>query len=466
MKVLFSIDNLGQGYNTAVNPYMNKKGECREALNADFSEIGSLGRFPGYETYGSDMGTSAVSGLYDCKNISGGTVFIAVHNQTIFYLSGGTWTASNITNLTANKQAYLASHLDTFILVNGFDAPKKSSDGQTWSSLGGSPPTAKYVLTFDNKVYMLNVSGHTSRMQWSSDGTTETWTPASDNTAGFQDVATNIGVGDEITGGAVNNNSLIVFKNYSTWKWDTFSLVTLNTNVGCRAPRSIATIDDKTFFLSHKGVMMTDGGKPIRISKQISDFINGISDLTACVGWSYDNYYYLYIGTSNGVTNCLLIYDYDLNVWSYKSMNDVVKVGAVLTSGDSSSQYGYFGNDNGQVYRFKTGNTDNGTAIPFKWKSAVETCNAPHLEKEFHRISIRLESVAKPGIDVFYSVNFKDFKPLGTVWKSVHELWFPKGTKGQNIRLMFSSNSSADQPNILGYTCMGEYMIGKLGDVE
>lgn len=460
MKVLFSNDNLGQGYNTAVNPYLNKKGECREALNADFSEIGSIGRFPGYATYGNDIGSSAISGLYDCKTTAGGTVFVSVHNQTIYYLSSGTWTASNITNLTANKQAYFATHLDTFIIANGSDAPKKSSDGQTWSTLGGTPPTAKYVITFDNKVYMLNLSGFTSRMRWSDDGTTETWTSTN-----IQDVTTNIGVGDQITGAAVNNNSLIVFKNYSTWKWDTFSLVTLNTNVGCRAPRSIATIDDKTFFLSHKGVMITDGGKPIRISKQVSDFISGISDLTACVGWAYDNYYYLYIGTSNGVTNCLLIYDYDLNVWSYKSLGDVVKVAAILTSGDSSSQYGYFGNDSGQVYQFKTGNTDNGTAIPFKWRSAVETCNAPHLKKKFKHLSVRLESTAKPGIDVYYSVNFKDFKLLGTAWKSVHEFQFPRGTTGHNIRLLFGSNTSADQPNILGYTCMGDYVVGKLGDV-
>lgn len=459
MAVLFNNFNLGGGYNTGVNPYLNKPSEAREALGVDFSNVGTLSRFSGYSTYATGLDASDVLGLYDFKTTAGVTKWLAVTGTVLYYDNSGTWTSA-LTGLTTGQKANFATHLDTVIMVNGTDVAKKSTNGTSWSSLGGTPPVAKYVITFDNKVYMLNLSGFPSRMRYSNDGTIETWTSTN-----IQDVITDIGVGDEITGAAVNNNSLLVFKNYSTWKWDTFSLITLNTNTGCRAPRSIATIDDKTFFLSHKGVMMSNGGKPVRISLQIRDFIDGISDITAPVGWAEDNIYYLYIGTSNGVTNCLLIYDYDHNAWSYKSLGDSVKAAAILTT-SGNVRSAYFGNSAGQVYKFKTGNTDNTAAIPFKWVSSLEISKAPHLLKDYQYLYVMLDRTAKPGIDVFYSIDFQDFKSLGTAWYQTTELKFPPGTTGHNIRLAFESNTTLGQQGILGYVGLGEYQPGRLGNVK
>ena len=457
-QILFKSTNLGDGYDTGVSPYLNKSGECREALNCDFSEIGALNRLPGYAIYGDDLGATAILGLYDFKTTAGATKWLTVFGTVIFRDESGTWTSSH-TGMTSGKESFFATHLDTVIMVNGTDAAHKSTDGTTWADLGGSPPVAKYVVTFDNKVYMLNLSGATSRMRWSDDGTIETWTATN-----IQDVTTNIGVGDQITGGTVNNNALLVFKNYSTWKWDTYELRTLNTTVGCRAPKSIATIDDWTFWLSHKGVMATNGGKPFRISKQVKDFIDGMSDITAPVGWAEDNFYYLYIGTSNGVTNCLLIYDYDNNVWSYKSMPDVVKMAAILTT-SGNVRSAYIGNDSGQVYKFKTGNDDNGAAIPFKWTGALQTSGYPYLNKDYETFYVFLDGTAKTGIDVYYSIDFGEFRPLGTAKDSVSEFLFPPGTSGHNMRIMYMSLLKVDQQKILGHMCMGSVLKGRLGSV-
>lgn len=460
IKVLFSNFNLGQGYNTAVNPYLSKPGECTDALGCYFNKIGELGRFPGYSTYGTGLSASNVLGLYDFKTTAGATKWLAVNGTVLYYDNSGTWT-SGLTGLTASSKAEFATHLDTVVMVNGADVPKKSTDGQSWSSLGGSPPTGKYIVTFDNKLYILNISSHTSRMQWSDDGTIETWTSTN-----FQDIVTNIGVGDQITGATVNNNSLLIFKNYSVWKWDTSALVILNTSIGCRAPRSIATIDDWTFWLSHKGIMATNGGKPFRISKQLqNDFIAGISDITTPVGWAEDNFYYLYIGTSNGVTNCLLIYDFDNNVWSYKSLGDSVTVAAILTT-SGNVRSAYFGNSAGQVYKFKTGNTDNSAAIPFKWTGTIQTSQAPYLQKDYKILYVYMDRTAKPGVEVFYSVDYADFKPFPQMaYKTVNEFLFPPGTQGYNIRISYTSNSSIDQQSIRGHLCLGTIKAGKLGDV-
>jgi len=457
MNILFQSQNLAEGLNLGANKFLLKSGEALEALNCDFSEVGTLQRFLGYEKYGDELAASDILGIYDFKTTAGATKWLCVNGAALYSDESGTWTSRLV--LTTGLEVSFATHLDTVIVSNGTDVMKKSTNGTSWSTLDGTPPVAKYILTFDNKVYALNLSGYASRIRWSDDGTIETWTATN-----IQDIITNIGIGDRITGGTVNNNALLVFKNYSTWKWDTYELRTLNTTIGCRAPKSIATIDDWTFWLSHQGVYATNGGKPFRISKAVKPFIDGISDITTPVGWAEDNFYYLYIGTSNSVTNCLLIYDYDNNVWSYKSMGDVIKNVAILTT-SANVRSAYFGDDAGWVYKFKTGNNDDAVAIPFKWVGAPQLSGQPHLQKDYKYFYVFLDRTAKYGIDVFYSVDFEDFKPLGTATKSVTEFAFPPGTQGHNIRISYSTNLTTDQQKILGHICLGDVLRGRLGSV-
>lgn len=466
MQVLFQQFNLGEGLNRAVSEYLLKPGECQEALGCDFSNVGELARIPGYESYGSGLDVASVTGLYDFKTAGGVSKWIAKTSTSLFYDNSGSWTtATGGGALTSGEKASFATHLDTLIVGSASDAPRKSTNGTDFSTLGGSPPTAKYWLTFDNKVYALNLSGNRSRIRWSDDGTIETWTSTN-----IQDVITNIGVGDEITGGTVNNNTLLIFKNYSTWKWDTYELRVIHASAGCRAPDSIATIDDWTFWLSHKGIMATNGGKPFRISKKAKPFTDAISDITAPVGWAEDNFYYLYIGTVSvtgigSITNCVLIYDYDNDVISYKSMPDAVTKAAVLTtSGNVRSSY--FGNDAGQVYKFRTGIIDNATAISFKWVGGPQMSGYAHLQKDYEYFYVMLNRTAKSGIDVFFSVDFGAFKQLGTAKDVISELAFPPGTSGHNIRIAYETNTTADQQKILGHVCLGDIQPGRLGNVQ
>lgn len=458
--ILFQNFNLGEGLNIGCNPYLNKPGECREVTNADFSEVGTIGRLLGYLAYGNKISTSPILGLYDFKDSAGATIKWLMRNGTVLYSDeSGTWTSRH-TGLTTAKEASFCTHLDTCIMADDTDVMHKSTDGVTWADLGGTPPVAKYVLTFDNKVFALNLAGYTSRIRWTDDGTIETWTATN-----IQDITTNIGIGDFITGGAVNNNSLLVFKNYSTWKWDMSSLVTIHASAGCRAPKSIATIDEWTFWLSHKGIYATNGGKPFKISKPVKDYVSGITDITAPVGWAEDNFYYLYIGTSNGVANCVLIYDYDNNNWSVKPMADVITQAAILTTA-GNVRLAYLGDDAGQVYKFKFGNTDNGDPIPFHWTGAPLMSGNPDLQKDYKYLYVYLSRTAQSGVDVYYSIDFGDFKPLGTASMAVHELPFPSGTNGHNIRIAYGSNLSTDMQDILGHVCIGEILQGRLRSVE
>lgn len=464
MQTLFSNFNLTEGLNLGVAQYLNRSGEAREALNCDFSIPGELARHLGYTTYGSGLAASSVLGIYDFKKTDGTFKWLAGAGTRIYYDDNGTWTQA-LAGLTTGLDMSFATHLDVAIMTNGTDTVKKSSDGITWSALGGSPPVAKYAITYNNSFYLLNLTGATSRIRWSDDGTTETWTATN-----IQDITTNIGIGDQITGGAVNNNVLIVFKNYSTWKWNTYELVILSANTGCRAPKSIVTIDEWTFWLSHKGIMGTNGGRPFRVSKAVEPFIDAISDITTPVGWAEDNFYHLYIGTVDvtgigTVTNCVLIYDFDNNVWSYKSLGDAVKSAAILTN-STNVRSAYIGNSAGQVYKYKVGNNDNTAAIPFKWTGAPQMSGQSHQIKDYKYLYVFLDRTAKYGIDVFYSIDFGDFKPLGTATDAVSELIFPSSASGHNIRIAYRTNMTSDQQKIFGHVCLGDVQPGRLRGVK
>jgi hypothetical protein len=458
--LLFQNFNLAQGYNTSLNPYLSRPGESSAALNCDFTTIGSVAKFAGYASVYTGLSASDVLGLYNFKTSAGASVFLAVNGTVLYYLSGSTWTSA-LTGLTTGLKAEFTTHLDTAIMVNGTDVAKKSTNGSSWSTLGGTPPVAKYTVTFDNKVYMFNITSHPSRMQWSDDGTIETWTSTN-----FQDIITDVGSGDQITGATVNNNSLLIFKNYSTWKWDTYNLVVMDANTGCRSPRSIASRNNWTFWLSHNGVMATDGGRPRKISKQIDDIVAGITDITACVGWVMDEYYYLYVGTANGITNCLLCYNYNNNTWAYKSMQDSVKVAAILTSGSGASQFSYFGNSGGQVYKFRTGLDDNSSAIPFELITAPDVSKAPHRQKDYKEFIVFLDGTSLPGVDVLYSIDYNDFQPLGHAQSLITKLRFPSDATGYSIRIMYKSIGTKGQQKIRGHMCFGKVKTGDLLDVR
>ena len=146
-------------------------------------------------------------------------------------------------------------------------------------------------------------------------------------------------------------------------------------------------------------------------------------------------------------------------------MPDVIKQAAILTT-SGNVRSAYFGDDAGQVYKFKTGLNDNGDAIPFKWVGAPQMSGVAHLQKDYKYLYVSLDRTAKHGIDVLYSIDFEDFKPLGTAYNVVSELAFPAGTSGHNIRIQYATNTTADQQRILGHICLGDILPGRLTNVR
>lgn len=96
----------------------------------------------------------------------------------------------NVKELTGSADQQISSTIlnDYFIFTNGKDVMKKFN-GTTVADLGGSPPIAKWVIAFRQRLVVCGTTeggqDYPFRVRWSSIGTIETW---SGGTSGYQDV--------------------------------------------------------------------------------------------------------------------------------------------------------------------------------------------------------------------------------------------------------------------------------------
>ena len=463
LQILEQNFNFGEGLDVAVNPFANKPGSCREALNCDFStEFGTLKKRLGYLQHGDTL-AATIRGIYDFKDTAGTLKkWLAVSSGKIYSDESEVWT-ERATGLTATAEAYFASHLDKCIMVNGVEAPQKSTDGITWAALGGSPPTAKYVVAYDNSVYLANLTTNKGRIQWSDNGTTETWTGTN-----IQDIATNIGVGQAITGLGVSSGALVIPKTRSFWKWDTNDLIALSTSKGCIAPRSFICFEDWALMMGHNGINASIGGRPlIEISKPIKYWIDGMADKSICVaGIDEENMIaYFYLGDTRGIVKALAIYDLDKNNWDIKPISSVPNVMAFMTTSGNVGNL-YFGNTAYKTLKLNSGQTDEGNASSFKWTSPPLLGGAAHLMKDWVYWHVFMSRASKQGVDVLYSLDFGQWQALGTAKDPVTTLVFPKNTKCHSLRVQYAQKGSTEQLDIYGHIGEGSYVPNPLRSIK
>lgn len=441
--------NLGDGLNVAVNPFQNKDGESRVMQNCDTSSIGVLSKQLGYATYGNNK-TNSVKGLYSYTKSSTSTAYwLMVSGTDFFYDNAGTWTDDGN---VSNAEMEFTTYLDTCIMVNGIDAPQKFT-GSGISALSGSPPTGKYIATYAESVFIANITNNKSRLQWSDTAKIETWTAS--NYHDFRDDD-----GDEITGITRNGDNLLVFKNNSLHKFSfnedgTTSVNEISNSIGCVDNRTIATINNWTFFLSNQGIYAYNG-QLVYIGRKVKPFEDGILSYGVCVGIADKNFYYLYIGTSNSVTNCMLIYNYLDNKWSYKNLADVPVTMAIMTT-TAGVRTIKFGNNAGQVYTLNFGYADNTTNITMDYETPPLHFKEPNNIKKYNELVVLCNTETKQAVNVYYSIDYKDWDYLGTVYKPVNVLTIPNKNKhhfdnnGYHIRLKFTECSSSETVDIYGY---------------
>lgn len=226
-------------------------------------------------------------------------------------------------------ETWLASVDDgtTVFWDNGTPASQLRS-APTADSTGG--PVGKWIIRYKDRVIVAGIpndptkvmiSGRVpyhERFDWSSGG-------------GY--VLIDPDTGDEITGLAVHQGKIIVFKENSVWQL-TLSTVTvgnytlldpqyqlITASQGCSSHRSIVAVENDLFFVNKKGVyilgyepnIMSDTLRTNELSVKIRPFFDGVTsaDFDVCTAEYYDHKYILAFPALKKT----IVYDRERTAW-------------------------------------------------------------------------------------------------------------------------------------------------------
>ena len=208
--------------------------------------------------------------------------------------------------------------------TNGVDAIKKfdPASPSAMTTLGGSPPTARFLAVVRGSLIAGYAGGSPLRVAWSDVGNPANWTAGGSSQAGQYDMPS----GGDITGvtggefAVIYQERRIVRMTY-TADSTIWEFAEIATDIGCIAPKTLASFGRVSFFWSNKGFMSCDGTtvQPIGSEKVDRYFQN----LTNTAYFDYvsavvDPRHSLYIVSvpSANPTNTVIIYNYAMGRWS------------------------------------------------------------------------------------------------------------------------------------------------------
>jgi len=239
------------------------------------------GRAVYYTTTAEDYIITAIYGYKPASNL---IVFLG-SKDTLATITDGSARAEVKTGLTGSdtQPMSLSAFGSVMLMANGADALQKIVSPYTASAnVGGSPPVAKVVKTFQRHVMLMGVASYPVRVQWSDIDDYETWTAASDNEAGSIDLyeSKTAIVGGEVLGDyfvVYTGNQIHVFQ-YIGGTY-VFSRRIACYDIGLLAQNLVASTGDGHFFMSDQDFHYFDGMKayPIgteRIKRTVYGSIN------------------------------------------------------------------------------------------------------------------------------------------------------------------------------------------------
>jgi hypothetical protein len=215
-----------------------------------------------------------------------------------------------------------------------------------FADLGAAAPKSRYVTTVRDFVVAGFNNGATvypNRVEWCALGDETSWTPAATTQADYQDIPDG-GHVKGLTGGEYG----IVFMDRAVVRMSyvgsplVFQFDTISRGLGCMEPNSIIQYAGMSFFLSDDGFYRCNGQAVESISvekvdrwffnnvdiSQLSSMSAAVDPLKNLVIWSFKT-----VDQSTFV----LIYNFNLNKWSYGEVNvDTIASSTAITTTSSS----------------------------------------------------------------------------------------------------------------------------------
>jgi len=396
------------GMQRRTNRHLKLDNECDLIINAHGDIIGDRTKRLGYNQVGDTLQAGKnVLGLFGFYQKSGTDYHLAAINNSgdtqavIKYNNAGTWTnITGATTFTAGTKMEFASFIDYCFIVGGATETTGSLTGTTYSTATNvtSAPKAKYPIVYKDKLYLLNCdvggtkypsrfyqssvpSGSPAAITWD---TTNWWEPVQEDD------------GEELMGGTVNGNELLLFKETTMHAWNNSSMWKVD-DVGAASHRSIQTVGAMTFFLAtfDEGyeIRVYAGGVTRPISGKLESIINTITSSQASGSFSAStrDSYKLYLGnlTIDGEawSNCEVVYKISTNEFWINSFNDALTCYAPFR--ESGVRRIYSGDSDGEVMRHaREGDSvysDDGQPIQFIVRTKKIDAGLPEQKKQIVR---------------------------------------------------------------------------------
>ena len=396
------IMNPSKGLNNLVSPGLIDNREFSDLLNVEYDEGGVIRKRSGYVTAGGVLTAARGLGVYSTESTN---YMVTCDSGTIKYRTTGGWSSATGATLTAALDTVFTQARNKLFIWNGTDSGAYFTGSAVTQP--GTMPKAKFSVYYQNKHIASGVPGQPSRLYISniSDATDFTVTtggtqPQPDNTTDAENGNTNVpgatvfagtpalteanvidvrkNDGDRITGLAIFQDVLIVFKERSIYQvtFDSSgnpTVTPITYATGCVSHRSIVNVENDVYFMSREGMRVL-GNEPqfftaLRtqvLSIRVQNTVNAIAKLyyNRCNGIYFDNKYIMAhpTGTTSTIAKTLV---YDRRFQAYTVWTSFNAQAMVKYIDSSNIEQLYFLDDGGtQVYQRQDGTySDNGAAI-------------------------------------------------------------------------------------------------------
>lgn len=271
---------------------------------------------------------------------------------------------------------------------------------------------------------------------------------------------------DFITALSDNDDKLLIFKQFSLWRYDTTSqtLRKVKGAVGTTSSKSVIDIDPYTiyFHASNNNTRKTgfyayNGSRSFIISRAIQPYIDGLDLTFDPVAWREGSRYRAYVGTITNaargisVSNAVLTIDLEGNQWSVDPIADLVTSQGKYT--ESSVEKTFIGTSGSEVMETPSGNNFDGSPIPWACEISPRYPSGSEIINNFTRMQV--VSRGGRGLQVSYKLygtpddDDDQWTPLGDLEHNHQEFDIPiKHRRGKGMDVRFA-DSNGDANNFV-----------------
>ncbi len=273
--------------------------------------------------------------------------------------------------------------------MNGINRPFRW-DGSTIGALKGAPSRARYPVLHKERIFCVDTS-EPSTLRWSEVFQPEEWPPIN-----YWDIERDDG--SEITNLTKIYDDLLIFKNRSMHvlkgsMMEDFTLREITNLVGCAGPMASTVYQGNVYFISEKGLYVSNGAT-----------VQNISDIIIPDTWKLVNIDYLHRATvtvvgdriwftlpydGSEINNLTLVYDISMQAIfpmegikasCYAHYNEGTTEGDRLFSGDT---------EDGFINIQNEGTEDFGSSVNAYWRGKFFDMGRAEIEKKTRDIYIQ-----------------------------------------------------------------------------